>query len=60
MKIEELIKDLDPVTIIEFKDYIIEHLSDLCSTKNSNSKIIGYLDENTIERFNIEKWFQKK
>ena len=40
MKIEELIQDLDPVTIIEFKDYIIEHLSDLCSTKNSNSKII--------------------
>ena len=28
--------------------------------KNSNSKIIGYLDENTIERFNIEKWVQKK
>lgn len=41
MKIEELIKDLDPVTIIEFKNYIIEHLSDLCSTKNSNSKIIS-------------------
>ena len=40
MKIEELIQDLDSVTIIEFKDYIIEHLSDLCSTKNSNSKII--------------------
>ncbi len=41
MKIEELIKDLDPVTIIEFKNYIIEHLSDLCSNKNSNSKIIS-------------------
>ncbi len=41
MKIEELIKDLDPVTIIEFKNYIVEHLSDLCSTKNSNSKIIS-------------------
>ncbi len=41
MKIEELIKDLDPVTIIEFKNYIIEHLSDLCSTKNSNSKVIS-------------------
>lgn len=41
MKIEELIKDLDPVTIIEFKNYILEHLSDLCSTKNSNSKVIS-------------------
>jgi len=41
MKIEELIKDLDPVTIIEFKNYIVEHLSDLCSTKNFNSKIIS-------------------
>ncbi len=41
MKIEELINNLDPVTIIEFKNYIIEHLSDLCSKKNSNSKIIS-------------------
>lgn len=41
MKIEELMKNLDPVTIIEFKNYIIEHLSDLCSTKNSNSKVIS-------------------
>ncbi len=39
MNIKELIKDLDPVTIIEFKNYIIEHLSDLCSTKSSNSKL---------------------
>lgn len=41
MKIEELMKNLDPVTIIEFKNYILEHLSDLCSTKNSNSKVIS-------------------
>ncbi len=41
MKIEELLKDLDPVTIIEFKNYIVDHLSELCSTKNSNSKIIS-------------------
>lgn len=41
MKIEEFIKELDPVTIIEFKNYVIEHLSDLCSTKNSNSKIVS-------------------
>ena len=41
MKIEELLKDLDPVTIIEFKNYIMNHLSELCSTKNSNSKVIS-------------------
>lgn len=41
MKIEELIKDLDPITIIEFKDYLVENLSNLCSTKNSNSKVIS-------------------
>lgn len=41
MNIEELIKNLDPVSIIEFENYIIEHLSDLCSTKNSNSKVIS-------------------
>ena len=41
MNIKELISDLDPVTIIEFKNYINEHLSDLCFTKNSNSKVIS-------------------
>lgn len=41
MNIEELIKNLDPVSIIEFKNYILENLCDLCSTKNSNSKIIS-------------------
>ena len=41
MKIEELLKDLDPITIIEFKNYIMNHLSELCSTKNSNSKVIS-------------------
>lgn len=40
MKIEELLKDLDPVTIIEFKNYLIENLTSICSTKDSNSKII--------------------
>lgn len=33
MKIEEIVKDLDPVTIIEFKNYLNEHIKDLCSTK---------------------------
>lgn len=41
MNIEELIKDLDPVTIIEFKNYLLENLTEICCTKNSNSKIIS-------------------
>jgi len=49
MKIEELVKDLDAVTIIEFKNYLYEHLIEYCSTKNSNSKIINkYREENII------------
>ena len=41
MNIEELLKELDPVTIIEFKNYLVENLSKFCSAKNSNSKIIS-------------------
>ena len=41
MKIEEFLKELDPVTIIEFKNYLLENLSNLCYSKNSNSKIIS-------------------
>ena len=41
MNIKELIKDLDPVSIIEFKNYLLENLSNLCCEKNSNSKIIS-------------------
>ena len=41
MNIKELIKDLDPVSIIEFKNYLLENLSKLCCEKNSNSKIIS-------------------
>ena len=41
MNIKELIKDLDPVTIIEFKNYLLENLTKLCCEKNSNSKIIS-------------------
>ena len=52
MNIEELIKDLDPVTIIEFKNYLTENLSKLCSMKNSNSKIIA--------KFKTEESFCKK
>ena len=41
MNIKELLNDLDPVTIIEFKNYLSENLTELCSTKNSNSKVIS-------------------
>ena len=41
MKIEEFLKDLDPVTIIEFKNYLSEHLINICSSKDSNSKIVS-------------------
>lgn len=46
MNIKDLLKDLDPVTIIEFKNYINENLTKLCSTKNSNSKIISKFKSN--------------
>lgn len=41
MKIEELIKDLDPISIIEFKNYLLEHLTELCCKKDSNSIVIS-------------------
>ena len=48
MNIKELLKVLDPVTIIEFRNYINENLTKLCSTKNSNSKIISKFKGNDI------------
>ena len=49
MKIAELIKDLDPVTIIEFRNYVVENLGEICKTKNSNSKVISkHRDSQTI------------
>lgn len=45
MNIKELLNDLDPVTIIEFKNYLSENLTELCSTKNSNSKVISRFKE---------------
>ena len=33
MNIKELIKDLEPVSIIEFKNYLLENLTKLCSKK---------------------------
>ena len=41
MNIQKLIKDLDPITIIEFKNYLLENLEKLLNTKNSNSKVIS-------------------
>ena len=40
MNVNEIIKDLDAVQLIELKNYIINELLDICETKNSNSKII--------------------
>lgn len=41
MNIEELVNDLDPITLLRFKEYLINNLTELCSKKNSNSKIIS-------------------
>ena len=41
MNIKELLNDLDPVTIIEFKNYLVENITSLCSNKNSNAKVIS-------------------
>ncbi len=41
MNIKELLNDLNSVTIIELKNYLSENLIKLCSTKNSNSKVIS-------------------
>lgn len=52
MKIEELIKDFDPVSIIEFKNYLTENLSELYRAKNSNTKIISnHRDSNIICKY---------
>lgn len=48
MNIKELIKELDPVTIIEFKNYLLENLTKLCSKKDSNSKIISCHRDNIL------------
>lgn len=48
MNIYDIIKDLDPVTMIEFKNYLIENISSLCCEKNSNSKIIANYKNNNM------------
>lgn len=41
MNLKKLIDDLDPITIIEFKNYLSENLTSICLEKKSNSKIIS-------------------
>ena len=41
MNTKEVIKELDHVTLIEFKNYLIEHLIEDCLERNSNSKVIS-------------------
>lgn len=53
IKIEELIKDLDPVSIIEFKNYLLENLTELCSKIDSNSKVIS---SHRQENLFCKKW----
>lgn len=48
MNIKELLKDLDPVTIIEFKNYLVENITNLCSSKNSNAKVISNHKNNEL------------
>ena len=36
-----IIKRFRSCNYYEFKNYIMNHLSELCSTKNSNSKVIS-------------------
>ena len=38
MDIKELVKDLDPVSIIEFKNYLSENLTKLCCEKKFEFK----------------------
>lgn len=45
MRIKELLENLDPVNLIEFKNYIIENLTNICETKDSNAKVISNFKE---------------
>lgn len=53
MKIEELIKDLDAVTLIEFKEYLTKNITSLCCSKDANAKIIfNNKEAHTCEKCN--------
>ena len=41
MKLEELIKDLDFVSIIESKNYLLKNLVEICCKKDSNSIVMS-------------------
>lgn len=40
MKIEELIKETDPITLIEFKNYLIDNMVSICNKKDAAAMII--------------------
>ena len=48
MNIEEFVKDLDPVTLVKFKNYLSEHLLEFFSKKNSNYKIVFDFNEKRL------------
>lgn len=41
MNFEELIKDLDAISVIEFKNYLTENITEICTSKNSISTILS-------------------
>lgn len=41
MNIKDIIKDLDPITLLEFKNYLLENLTSLLGVKNASAKIIS-------------------
>lgn len=40
MNIKELVEELDPVTLIEFKNYLIDNIVSICNKKDAKSMII--------------------
>ena len=53
----ELLKGLDPTQILEFKNYLMEHIVDLISNKDDNSKIIKSVKgERNCPKCNRKLW----
>lgn len=42
MNIKNIIKDLDPISLLEFKNYLLENLTSLLGVKNANARIISH------------------
>ena len=40
MNYEDLLQGLNPIEIIEFKNYLFDNITEIISTSNGNSKII--------------------